>query len=535
MSLYQTRRTPPPSRRDLRAYIPPTTPATWVTLGVGGLLGLILGLIIGWQVLPVQWTQAWPGDLSREARAQYLAAVAEAYVYYGDDEAAEIARNRLFDLNTDLEAQIADAVDFFAATRPRNYSATISNLGLLAQRLDAVPAAPPPAASGVGDTVRAWVNWTLTALAAIILAGGGIWIVNRMQQRRAQDDGLADDPGGFEEEESVGAPRPVVGARPFMRPDALRPVSETSRGTTLEPAQSEEYGFEDEVHDDDDVYRPSRPLVTGDDYALHDEEFEAEGPYADDEEFGDEVMHAGVDEEFPDDAFADEHFEDDEPTERGRYSAVGYDDLDETEVIPSGARQPSQLRAVDPFEALDEEEASPPPRQSGPLAAPMRGNRSAKAARVLQTFSVHYQAGLPELNKSYNQAYTIVDPESGRAIGECGMMVNSINGILDNDPDSVIAMEVWLVDKKQELTFSSQDRILISEYAYDRGLETKITRERPNDPHPIIPQGGRTPFEIKGPNLLLQCDVVEAVYAKSGPRKGVFESLRIEMTVLSRD
>ena len=81
----------------------------------------------------MQWTNALPGDLSPEAKAHYLAAVAESYVYYKDDLSAEIARNRLFDLNEDLGAEIAAAQAFFSENPQRNSRVYISNLGQLAQ------------------------------------------------------------------------------------------------------------------------------------------------------------------------------------------------------------------------------------------------------------------------------------------------------------------------------------------------------------------------------------------------------------------
>ncbi|HXF61299.1 MAG TPA: hypothetical protein VNK95_06765, partial [Caldilineaceae bacterium] len=119
-----------------------------IALAAGLLLGLLLGLLIGWVLWPVQWTNAWPQDLSPEARAQYLAAVAEAYVYRGDEQAAEAARNRLYDLNENLAAEIAAAQAFFAENPQPNSSVHINNLGQLAQALnvqspDIITDAPP--------------------------------------------------------------------------------------------------------------------------------------------------------------------------------------------------------------------------------------------------------------------------------------------------------------------------------------------------------------------------------------------------------
>ena len=134
----------------------------------------------------------------------------------------------------------------------------------------------------------------------------------------------------------------------------------------------------------------------------------------------------------------------------------------------------------------------------------------------------------------YDQSYSIMDPEDGRYIGECGMGVNIKNGILQNSPDSVIALDVWLVDKKLEKSYSSQNRVLFSEYVIDHKLDSAFTRERPNDPSPIVPQVDTT-FQLKGPSLTLDCKVVEAAYTKDGQASGIFQSVQLEMTVRSRD
>lgn len=515
----QPTRTSPHSLGDWRAYLPPASPATWGTLLAGVVIGLAIGLFIGWQVLPVQWTDAWPGDLSREARAQYLAAVAEAYVYYSTDEAAEIARNRLFDLNNNLEQEIADAVDFFAATRPRNFNTTITNLGLLAQRLgvQAPTVETATQVSPVGDTVRAWVNWTLTALAALLLAGGGIYIVNRMQQRRRHTapDRLEDDPGGFEEEEPARTPRPAPARYPFMRPAAGAAAVRAGTGVppaTVSPREQaerddEDYGFSDETPGET-TYRPARPIATAADYSLRDEDFDDDAPYADDDY---SVSRTGGE-------------------AREKFMSTFRAEEDEEAYSPTAPG--------DPFQDLDDDRDDERNPAALPLAAPATGlparAAAAKTPRILQTYTATYRAGFSEGSRSYIQINNIVDPETGRTVGECGMAVHSVNGILDNDPDAVIAMEVWLMDKMNESDVLSQDRVLLSEYAYDQGLEGKITRGRTTDPRPIIPQAGRTEFDIKGPSLILHCEVLEAVYTKSGPRKGIFESLVIEMTVLAR-
>ncbi len=84
-----------------------------------------------------------------------------------------------------------------------------------------------------------------------------------------------------------------------------------------------------------------------------------------------------------------------------------------------------------------------------------------------------------------------------------------------------------------EKSLGNRTRVLLSEYALDRNLEPALMRERPNDPPPIIAQPGVS-FQLKGQSLILDCEVIEAEYVKSERDAGVFQNVRLEMTVRSR-
>jgi hypothetical protein len=526
----------------LRGYLNQLTPVSLVILGIGAALGLIIGLIIGWGLFPVQWTNAWPGDLSPEARAQYLAAVADAYVYYGDEQAAEIARNRLFDLNDNLAEEIAAAQRFFAENRQRNSNVYISNLGQLAQQLgvespEIIAAAPEDAAAApaaetdteaaappnVGDSVRTWVNWLLTLLAAIVLIGGGIYIVGLLNRRRlaaAGADSLDDEPDGFEEEDDPAqrfrrpAPAPATRANPLVR--AARGPHTGQRpadASGFDRVRTDDYGFEDES-DVDDLFAGSAavdaldapPADQGFDDILEEDLMDDEAAFLAQED----AAEPDEEEETTDVEVA----LDDAPT-------ASDDDLSELDALIDAEEDTPEAAVLTDEPA----EASVTPAV---VVTPSR--RGGPEPRTIGVFTVHYQAGIPD----YDQSYSIMDPEDGRYIGECGMGVNMKNGILQSSPDSVIALDVWLVDKKQERSYSSQNRVLFSEYVIDHKLDSAFTRERPNDPAPIVPQPGTT-FQLKGPSLTLDCKVLEAVYSKGGQASGIFQSVQVEMTVRSRD
>ncbi len=53
------------------------------------LVGILIGLIIGWGIWPVKWTNAYPQDLRAAERNEYLAMVAESYAANPNVELAQ--------------------------------------------------------------------------------------------------------------------------------------------------------------------------------------------------------------------------------------------------------------------------------------------------------------------------------------------------------------------------------------------------------------------------------------------------------------
>jgi hypothetical protein len=268
-----------------------------------------------------------------------------------------------------------------------------------------------------------------------------------------------------------------------------------ARGTTSRPG--EEYGFDDD-DSDDDLYTSS-----GSSRALD---------YRDEDEVFDD----------PEDEVLDNPFDESEVLYAPRRSSQVIHPLDNALEGDLEDELEEIDEDVDEGESLAVEPAIIAPTQQTTSRAPGQ-------VRTLNTYTFQYHAGIAD----YDQSRPIVDPETGLQVGDCGMGVNMKNNIVQNNPDNVIALDVWLVDKKQEKSFSSQDRVLLSEYVVDHSLEQTFSRERPNDPSPIVPQPGTT-FQIKGPSLILDCVVTDANYIKNGPAAGMFQSISIDMTVRSR-
>jgi hypothetical protein len=474
--------------------------AIWPALAVGLIAGLLLGLALGWTVWPVQWVNAWPGDLNPEARAHYIAAVADAYTYIGDDRAAEVASRRLYDLNNNLAAEIAAAQSYFTDNPQQESRTYIVNMARLAQALNvqspdiiqdpdapaiAASEAPPPGLISPG--LMDWLNWIFVIIAAVVLIVGGIYIVyERSRRRQAQevDTIFADEDeevGGFEEDDwdsedddSAVYRRPltaIVGTPGGAPPEGDAYFDDDldedleNRSAALEPAASRDTGIPQTVQ--------TRP---------------ATAPDLDYDDFDD-----------VEDDYDDEYEDEDESSGRPQFE-------EETPATPARTQQ------ARPGQAIAAAAATSPDR--------------AEASEILGEYTVQYLAGLLD----YDEPHDIVDSVTGRIIGECGMGVNMKNGYLQNNPEHVIALDVYLFDKKDDTRILSQNRILLCEYVIDNKLEHAFSKERPNDPPPLVAQPDTT-FQLTGNSMVMDCEVLEVDYVKDGDAKGIFQNLKLRLTV----
>jgi hypothetical protein len=434
---------------------------TWPALAAGLVGGILIGLLFGWLIWPVQWVNAWPGDLAPEARAHYLATVAEAYSYYDDDRSAEIARVRLFDLNENLAEEIAAAQSYFNDSAYRDSAIYITQLGRLAQALDvqspdiiingASPAATPPAV--VGPSLLDWLNWLFVVVAALVLIVGGVYIVyERSKRRQARESDVVynedEDVGGFEEDDwDSDYDERAIYQRPVSRATVGTPSGAPPEGEVyFDAAEDDDPAFDDGSFDDDASFAQPRTNYVDD--------------YADDER-------------------------------------------------PQPPIAPSALPVV--------------------AATATPSNEPIAKDEVLGTYTVHYLAGLLD----YDETYHINDPATGRAIGECGMGVNMKNGYLQSNPEHVIALDVFLFDKKDANRIHSQNRILLCEYVVNHKLEHAFSKERPNDPSPLVAQPD-VEFQLEGTNLVMDCEILDVDYLSEGDAAGIFQNLKLRLTVRNK-
>jgi hypothetical protein len=552
-------------------------------VGVG--IGLIVGLIIGWVIWPVEWQGASLRELRPEARYDYLAAVADAYVMYDSPEAQALAQQRVSALaSTDLPAELSAAMAYFSQSGLPDREIRVSNLSRLAFVLGQTPpvtgdgagavnvliepegtattvVAPAPLedTAPVVDTAvtprAGWLSWLLGLLITLLVMGAlfYLYLLFFVPRRRspspmadaalggaplddaaidAEFDGLDDatlrqrmqmSPGYNERSASAsseGAPAGIDTS--WQRPRAAASPSSVGRPRAEEQdvnrSPRDEYEFEDEEFGDDDYdvqpddlsaapYSPSK-RITNVTPASRAQQFT----------LSTNVQPEPADEADDDDA---EFYEDDEE-EVGQVPTVD-------SITSRPPTRENQIAPPSRPDTLGSNRASLPSLPSavagarpGAMARPSRG-------KLLEKYTAHYQVGIP----AYDETHQILDPATNRYIGEIGMGVSTKNALLQNDAEQVIALEVWLFDKADDRNVGTQTRILLSEYAIDHNLEQAFLKERQDDPRPFTAQPGVS-FQLESNSLLLDCKILEATYLKSGPAKGAFQSVKVEMAVLQK-
>lgn len=88
------------------------TSSNWIKLIIAAGIGITLGLVYGWVIDPVEYTDVTPNILREDYRVDYVLMVAEAYQNERDPE---VAARRLAILGSEAPAQIASAALDFAA------------------------------------------------------------------------------------------------------------------------------------------------------------------------------------------------------------------------------------------------------------------------------------------------------------------------------------------------------------------------------------------------------------------------------------
>ncbi|MCX6047669.1 MAG: hypothetical protein NT075_21435 [Chloroflexi bacterium] len=543
------------------------------SLWLGVVIGLVLGLWIGWGLWPVSWTGASLSDLRTDARADYMSAVADAYAMSNTPEAAAIAQQRLSLLgNSDLSQEFAAAIVYYRDSQVVDKPERINNLGRLASALGlsspAVAGADQPTAGGAvteptlpvqtttagenavntgndtsataADTTQSsgssWLNWLLGLLIAMMLIAGAFYLYLLIRPLRPRYQTAAY--GEPLDDATIDARLDEMGDATLRRRTQMYGMEEPEddfsqatggreRGVRTEPTSG--YGraagvSSHSVGNDTSMYQ--RPKT--DDYEFDEEPDDsiAAQRFASSQSAGrTQVWPPRNEAKYDEEQALDDDFIDD---------VDELDDVDEVAPHAEPTRPMAASRLTPPVESNTDTGQRRDNAVDAVRAAAATDARSGFAGRtsklkLLEKYTAHYQAGIP----NYEEKHPILDVSTNRYIGEMGMGVSTKNALFQNDPAQAIALEVWLFDKADDRNMGAPTRILLSEYAIDHNLEQAFLKERQDDPRPFTAQPG-VRFQLEGHSLVLDCEITEAVYAKNGQNRGVFQSVQVEMAVLQK-
>ena len=86
------------------------TSSNWIKILIAAIIGIALGLIYGWVIDPIEYTDVTPDILREDFRTDYVLMVAEAYQ---SEQDSETAARRLAILGSEPPAQIvASTLDY---------------------------------------------------------------------------------------------------------------------------------------------------------------------------------------------------------------------------------------------------------------------------------------------------------------------------------------------------------------------------------------------------------------------------------------
>ncbi len=152
-----------------------------VGMVAGLIVGLLLGMLLFWGLFPVKWTDAHSYDLAPDARAEYLALVADSYKL--DRDLARVSS--LLELWTPEEKQqaVTDAIAMYEEEGRTDKVQAVRDLAMVLGISEAPPPppAPPAKAPGLVDRLRIPCLVFIVVLLVLALAWIGLRTVRKRQ------------------------------------------------------------------------------------------------------------------------------------------------------------------------------------------------------------------------------------------------------------------------------------------------------------------------------------------------------------------
>jgi len=182
---------------------------------------------------------------------------------------------------------------------------------------------------------------------------------------------------------------------------------------------------------------------------------------------------------------------------------------------------------VDSDEGGSLEEA--PPLAHSPAATTQRASAPgwmAGAGRLERYQTIdHFHAEFTVGMQNFDWTQHIQGVQDGVYAGEYGAGVSERHGMLNNDPEQVVAIEVYIFDKSDEKHLVNVSRVVLSEYA-DTHLRKQFEREK-DRLGPIVAQPNTT-LQLETRQFVLICTITDVVYSDEGIFKRVIMDMELK-------
>jgi type IV secretory pathway TrbD component len=469
------------------------------------LVGLLLGLLLAWQVWPVRWYDTDPSDLRQQHQIDYVVLTADSLAVTGDVNAAARRLLELTDDRVTIE-EVAALVEQVAANR----EATGDEAAALRLRRMAQATNLPESSQNVPSGPSRRLAFTpgllafVLALGVFALAAGIIlWLLSRGQVAAPL---ASQAPANVRH--AASPPSARLSTAPVTPPSAAdqRVWTEQMRVRIEPPARpvDELPPMEDddlEIGDvDDETALAAPPIVPDNVYSRRDTPGARHWA-------GQEAERDTIGTEFEGD-------EEDDDLEFEDYE-VGGDPLG-TGVDATGADEDSLENEQAIYDMVSRSLAARHAPQTPEPPAP--SSRTDSEPGTLGVFEAEYRFGDDDFDCSFS-----IESGDGDFLGECGLGIGEI--IAAGGAQRVAAFEVWLFDKGDIRT---EAKMLASAFAYD----DEDTHARLSAKGDVVLAERDTTITLETLSLQVTAVVNRCEYLPdSQAPSGVFSFLNIRLTV----
>ena len=499
-------------------------------LGLGIVVGLILGLTVGWWLWPVQWENSDPQYLNKQAKYEYVQAIAEAYfsthdlttanarltqLAGADGNVPNLLQSALDDLGNEGGVKRSSLLFLAAAIGPGQTVATGESAPIAAPEAATstpIPSPTPTPAPARSETVSedqgslilnsSLMGKLFLGLLAMAMFAGGIFVAKRwvwppLSGRNILGTSPLSSPHTSTNPARIPAdavrhPFPSAGRVSTPVPSAGNPVEPTT--PTVKAIVSELAADQPSLMDrGDKLFLPPGPVL----------DFEEEPPL-------DRLPNDGYDDGKMADIVADTEWKSQilpDQTDQPRRDEPKRSDS----VIRGFAGLTKLGRWVSNAFVGESRHGGSTKIQEAAPAPPVRFSPDQEGSFVAEFFVGHDF----EIAKSINRG-------ERDYVGEGGMAVSKLS--TGSNAETVTALEVWLFEKNQ-ITTRTQHLLSPHLFQSDKWDRAKLEAD---DPQPLEARKGLT-FRLEGEEAVLNCRITDVEFLESEAAQSIFRRLRLEM------